>query len=165
MMKIDFDKRLTKGRWRKSIRERFEEKFERLEEADCWLWKGATGGRGYGAFSLEGRSHAASRVSWMLYRGEIPEGLDACHTCDTPLCVNPNHLFLGTDKDNHDDCVKKGRDIAGEKTYNAKLTESDVREIRSSTATIRSVAVQKGICPAQAWRIKHGERWKHVVGV
>lgn len=80
------------------------------KEGECWQWIGSCGGSyHYGQFYYKGKSHQAHRVSWEIKNGTIPDGLYACHTCDNTICVNPNHLFLGTAKDNHDDAVRKGR--------------------------------------------------------
>jgi hypothetical protein len=80
------------------------------KETSCWEWQGTKDGHGYGTFSLGGgKSEKASRFSWQYYNGEIPDGLFACHICDNPPCVNPNHLFLGTATDNMQDMIAKGR--------------------------------------------------------
>lgn len=83
----------------------------------CWLWQGSTRNKGYGAFvykkdgkSINGRSH---RYSYEIHRGEIPDKLFVLHDCDTPACVNPDHLFLGTNQDNVTDMMKKGRHVPG----------------------------------------------------
>lgn len=76
---------------------------------DCWPWLGTVGHHGYGRVSWNGRAHQAHRVSWMLTRGPIPVGMVICHSCDNPICVNPNHLWMGTQRDNVDDCKSKGR--------------------------------------------------------
>ena len=71
----------------------------------CWLYKGYRQTCGYGQLYVEGRRILAHRMSWIAHKGEIPAGMLVCHTCDTPRCVNPEHLFLGTHKDYSDDCV------------------------------------------------------------
>lgn len=80
-------------------------------ESGCWMWKGSVDGGGYGTISTcRGYAPAkAHRVSWEMRNGLIPQGMDICHRCDTPGCVNPEHLFLGSRKDNVHDCIRKGR--------------------------------------------------------
>ena len=80
-------------------------------ETGCWVWMGNTRGRGvkYGGIRVEMKTYSAHRVAWQEFCGEIPTGLRVCHSCDNPLCVNPHHLWLGTDEDNVRDCRNKGR--------------------------------------------------------
>jgi len=97
----------------------------------CWIWIGAKNKRGYGLFSFRNKkSITTHRVSYILYRGEIPEGKLICHTCDNPSCINPQHLWAGTTQQNTRDMVIKGRSLRGEKQNGAKLTEQDVIKIR-----------------------------------
>lgn len=101
----------------KSTLERFEAKVEIITESGCWIWIGGTRSDGYGQLSISGKTKVAHRVAYELYVGEIPEGMNVCHTCDVKSCVNPNHLFLGTQSDNMYDCVNKGRHPQTQKTH------------------------------------------------
>lgn len=89
--------------------QRFWAKVAAPNTAGCRLWIGCRNDAGYGFFRHERRVRVAHRLAWMLTRGEIPSGLLVCHSCDTPACCNPEHLFLGTNADNRRDCVAKGR--------------------------------------------------------
>lgn len=92
-----------------SLLERFEEKVEPVTESGCHIWMGCCTPKGYGQFRADGKTALAHRIAYELYRGPIPEGMCACHTCDNPSCVNPEHLSLGTPKDNTHDMLRKGR--------------------------------------------------------
>lgn len=99
--------------------ERFFKKIDKTKT--CWLWTaGLRGKSGYGAFKLNGKVIDAHRVSYEIHKGEIPKGMYVCHTCDNRKCVNPEHLFLGTAKDNHQNAVDKGRVIFGWNTEKLK---------------------------------------------
>jgi hypothetical protein len=96
----------------------------------CWLWTGPVGGHGYGHFSVERRQVRSHRMAWELSNGPIPSGMYVCHRCDVTLCVRPDHLFVGTHRDNNDDKVAKNRHTFGARMPWSKLTESEVLEIR-----------------------------------
>lgn len=110
----------------------------------------------------------ANRASWMIHYGPIPEGMLVCHHCDNPACVNPNHIFLGTQKDNMKDMIRKGRanKAIGSKTGNAKLTEDEVRQIvdlfLSGRCTRKEIAPIFGVSYSLIKQIIRGEVWKHV---
>jgi hypothetical protein len=94
-----------------SEKKRFEEKFKINQETGCWEWTASTT-KGYGTIKIRGAKKSAHRISYELYVGPIGS-LQVCHKCDNPICVNPKHLFLGTQKDNIHDMIAKGRDNFG----------------------------------------------------
>jgi len=89
--------------------ERFHEKYVINPDNGCWEWTATLDQSGYGLLGYEGSMKGAHRFSYKIYKGEIPKGLYVLHKCDNPPCVNPEHLFLGTQKDNMDDMYNKGR--------------------------------------------------------
>lgn len=80
-----------------------------IDENECWIWKGSRTSTGYGKAFWKEKSHPAHRISWKVFKGEIPKPMFVCHKCDVPLCCNPEHLFLGTHSDNMKDMYVKGR--------------------------------------------------------
>lgn len=114
MAKLDFTRpwisRTDKGRFKKgkTILERFESQIYYSIDG-CWYWTGSPNGSGYGSLEINYKSERAHRLSFKLFKGHIPEGLHVCHTCDNRICVNPDHLWLGTRQDNMDDMRRKGR--------------------------------------------------------
>ena len=98
------------NRYTGPLNDRFHKRYVVNPITGCWDWQGGAHSKGYGKISAEGRSLRASRVSWELHYPDKPIGeLCVCHTCDRPICVNPEHLFLGTHKDNAHDAFQKGR--------------------------------------------------------
>jgi hypothetical protein len=140
-----------------TVRERFESKFFAHPISDCWLWMAAMSGK-QPFFSCNGKPQLAYRVSWLLYRGEIPDGMDLCHRCDTPSCVNPSHLFAGTAKDNMADADNKGRIAWGRRLPQTRLNEKQVIEIRESHDNQCDLASRFGVSQSHISRIKTGAR-------
>jgi len=130
---------------------------------DCWEWIGRKSS-GYGYLWHEGKEVGAHRLSWMLHNGQIPEGMLICHTCDNRGCVNPDHLFLGTYKENTQDAVDKGRMSRGEKNGNSKLTKDQVVAIKKEWKAMEyknkaELARKYGVTDTQIGRIISGSRW------
>jgi hypothetical protein len=155
----------------RSLAERLAETSIPEPNSGCWLWLGALS-QGYGRLCISkcmsGRKHmaAAHRISWQVHRGPIPAGIDVCHKCDNPACVNPDHLFLGTRRDNMIDCKVKGRLKMPQKKYGAdhpgaKLTVDEVRSVRARRARGQCSAVARefGVSPRTVDRIWRGESW------
>lgn len=136
----------------------------------CWLWSGAPGSDGYGEIFINRKSlpkHIRThRVSWILHFGEIPDGLHILHRCDNPPCVNPKHLWLGTNKDNMSDMTIKGRRACGEKHGKSKITEKDVRRIRALYASgkylYRQLGKKFGLSLPATSLAARGITWAHV---
>lgn len=118
--------------------ERFEEKFVRRGPEDCWLWTASLDHAGYGRIGVGGRAgrpHKAQRIAYELYVGPIPAGVYVLHACDFPACVNPAHLYLGDQAVNLGDCKARGRTAFGERNGMAKLSDTEVADIRQRAAT------------------------------
>lgn len=135
----------------------------------CWLWSGKVNHNGYGAvakFLPDKILRGAHRVSYYLHNGIFDYSLHVCHKCDTPSCVNPDHLFLATKLENTMDMVRKGRASKGENCPNHKLTESNVIDIRKLYSdgghTIRSIAPIFGVDYSTIFNIVKRKTWKHV---
>jgi len=127
----------------------------------CWLWFRSCLPFGYGMLRLVGRRKAyAHRLSYELHVGPIPAGLHVLHRCDTPACVNPAHLWVGTCADNHADKVAKGRQPRGEAMYNAKLTEEQARFVLVSPLDGPRLAAMLGVSRACIHQIRTGRSWQ-----
>lgn len=144
--------------------DRFWASVDRRGERECWEWTGHTVS-GYGVLYIDGKSWKAHRYSYFLAHGECPAGLDVCHSCDNPPCVNPDHLFLGSEADNMRDMREKGRSARGERHPDAKLTNEAVtamRVLRSAGRTVRSLAAEYGVEESVASRAIAGRTWRHI---
>ncbi len=149
--------------------ERFWEKVTKSTKPDgCWLWtvKPKSKKSPYAAIKIRGKgSQMVHRFSYELHYGPIPDGLCVCHRCDTPLCIRPDHLFLGTLADNNSDMASKGRAARGEGHGWSKLTDAQVVEIRAlrkSGLLYREIGERFGITPENVGYIIRRVRWKHV---
>jgi hypothetical protein len=130
----------------------------------CWNWQRAKNNDGYGSIHIGGRTHLAHRKSYELYRGEIPDSALVCHACDNPCCINPSHLFLGSQTDNMRDMAAKNRGgrVYGIRHPRAKLTEKQIASIRSDGRSGYVIACEYGISKSNVYAIKAGQTWKHI---
>ena len=137
-------------------------------EADspCQMWEGAKVADGYGTKRIDGKFYRTHRLAWIMAFGEIPDGLHVLHHCDTPACLNPGHLFLGTHVENMADRSAKGRQPQGENQGRAKLSDEDVREMRAQWASggvsFSELSRRFGVSKASARRAVLGLTWKCV---
>lgn len=147
----------------------------------CWLWTASSRPKGYGAFAWtndEGHmiQTSAHRFSWELAHGPIPKGMCVLHRCDTPACVNPDHLWLGTLNDNNQDMCRKGRHVSGgtytkgkykrgEKHHNHKMTEHTVRQMRADRLigmSLMALSRKYGVGTHAVYKIVKRLAWKDV---
>ncbi len=148
-----------------TLGDRFAEKYTVEPFSACWLWTGAMRNDAYGALLVNRKWISAHRIAWELYRGAIPIGLHVCHSCDTPLCVNPAHLFVGTNSDNQVDKAKKGRAmrLKGEQHGRSKLTSEQVQAVRSSKENDAALGRFYGVRKGTIRKIRIGENWRHIL--
>ena len=129
-----------------------------VTETGCWEWTGQRDQDGYGRASRT----QAHRLMWRVVHGTAPGRLLVRHKCDNPPCVNPDHLELGTQQDNMDDCVRRGRSRQGVAHHKAILTDQQVQEIRSSNATARKLAIELNVSVYTIYDVRSGKNWSHV---
>jgi hypothetical protein len=144
---------------------RFARSIEPDPNSGCHLWTGSAELLGYGRIWDGEMMWYAHRFAWVQRHGPIPDGLFVCHRCDTPACVNVDHLFLGTAMDNIQDRTKKGRSARGSGNTKAKLTEADVIEIKRGSlrdVPVRDIAAMFGVRKWTIQKIINGQRWAHV---
>ena len=135
----------------------------------CWIWTEGRDGKGYGRMWADGKTMRTHRLSWMINRGDIPIGKHVLHNCkplaDNPACVNPAHLWLGTNADNVRDKVEKGRTAhtRGEKCGRHKVTEIQVREIGSRRGeNQRLLGLEYSLDKSTISKIMLGKTWRHL---
>lgn len=129
----------------------------------CWLWIGARQTDGYGTMGYKNKVYLAHRWVWQQFHGDIENKKYVCHTCDVPACVNPAHMFLGTQEDNMQDMVRKKRSAYGERSPKAKLSDVQVQEIRGLEGKLSRPKIAKmfGIANSQVWYIHHRMSRRH----
>lgn len=145
------------------IKKRFNEKVK-ISDTGCHEWIGTIQSNGYGRFSFLGKSIYAHRFSALLKFGILINNKDICHICDNRRCVNPEHLFIGTRKENMEDCKKKGRQAKGEK-LSKKLTDKKVKEIKiliSEKQNILEISKKYGVSKTAISQIKLNKSWRHI---
>lgn len=153
------------------VNERFADRFWAKVDptGECWEWMAHRNNHGYGQFTVQkGVFYTAHNVSYALTHGPIPAGMNICHRCDNPPCVNPDHLFIGTQSDNAHDMFAKGRAIRtrGTDRHNAVLTEDVVRAIRNAgryRGLIKDLSSEYGVSTTTIRAVRTGKKWRHVV--
>lgn len=138
-----------------------------VRSGDCLLWTGLKNKGGYGVLEVNRKSKLAHRVSYELYNGSIVDGLDVMHSCDVRNCVNPNHLSQGTRQDNVDDCLRKNRNVYGEKVKRSKLKESEVLDVLrlvDNGLPQRKIAKMYNVSVHAVWSVKTGRTWSRLTG-
>lgn len=147
-----------------TVEQRFWRKVSKTD--GCWIWIGSRDRKGYGRISINRAPFLASRVSWEIHNGQIPDGLCVLHHCDNPPCVRPDHLFLGTVADNSQDALNKGRVLRGERIFGSKLHVEDVKQIKQLLREGHhyqwEIADMFGVTRKAVGEIKLGNNWKHI---
>lgn len=166
----------------KTHQERFWAKVDMRSADECWMWLGGRDRYGYGTFCADGVRHTASHFAYEFQKEPVAHGLCVCHKCDTPLCCNPAHLWVGTHADNIHDRDKKGRTVKGDRHFsrthpellnpplgeehgNAKLTGKDIQEMklwRAEGLSNKRIAPLFSISNQHVSRIFTGKAWAHL---
>ncbi len=135
-------------------------------KSGCWIWQGCDLGKGYGGFWYKGKKYRAYRLAYEFAKGPIPKGKLICHSCDNPPCVNPEHLWAGTNKENLGDMKRKGRQAKGRDNGKVKLTIRQVKEIKAAEKKGKCnralFARRFGVTENAIYSIAIGRTWKHV---
>lgn len=135
-----------------------------VTECGCWIFMGYLNAYGYGQIgsSIVGRTRLVHRVSYEVFKGAIPPGLDVMHSCDTPCCINPDHLSVGDRKTNMQGMVARGRQLSGMKNPAARITDADVLAIRRSPMEGKKLARLMGISQSLVSLIRRRKIWRHI---
>ena len=141
------------------IKELLYSRIEINNKTGCYEWTRNINSRGYGQFWYKGKMHLAHRAMYEVHNNKIPKGLVIRHSCDNPKCCNPNHLIVGSHKENMKDMVDRKRQAKGINNGRSKITPEIVNEIRMSSDTQINLAKKFGISQSQVGRIKRGIHW------
>lgn len=128
----------------------------------CWNWTGTIDGYGYGVIDYSGKRYRAHVLALEFDGRPVGGGMVARHKCDNPKCVNPEHLEVGTQRQNVYDAIARGRFPRGERSGQSKLTENDVKEIRTSDGSNTQLSIKFGVTRQAIGRIRRGETWRHI---
>ena len=168
VMEIVSDRIMTNSEYLLKTISRFWSKVDRHGPDECWLWRGTRtvplkNGMRYGHFGTtengKTKNWRAHRLAWTLVNGKIPDDMVIMHTCDVPLCVNPNHLKCGTQRENLQDMQDKGRVAKGTEHGFSRFTEEQVREIRESTERPSVLAKRYDVHPTAITAIRTRKNW------
>jgi hypothetical protein len=149
-----------------SLKERFDSNYIKNNESGCWIWSSSLNHDGYGRIFFKGTRKMAHVVAFEIYREEVPAGMKVCHTCDVRCCVNPSHLFLGTQLDNVRDMITKGRANIpkGSMKKNSKIDEKTAILIKRGLVagvTPTKLAITLSVSRHIVFSIKNGKSWRH----
>jgi len=147
------------------LNERFEMQYIPVTESGCWIWVGSISKSGYGRIKVNKKTSAAHRVSYELHKEEIREGMYICHTCDNPSCVNPNHLYQGTAKQNTLDMLIRNRaaNRRNENHPNVKYSNELVMHIRNSNKTLKELEKETGIGEKYLWQLINKKKERRIL--
>jgi hypothetical protein len=134
----------------------------------CWIWRGDLNNRGYGKVMYRSGprrvSRGAHQLSYEMFKGPIPDDLCVLHTCDQKPCIQPVHLYIGTNGKNTQDALERGQHPIGERHGRTPLLEADVRMIRASDESHAELGRRYGVTPQSIAAIRYGKTWKHIGG-
>jgi len=155
-----------KGIFKMTLSERLEAKSVPVPECGCIIWVGGCSYYGYGEMNYNHKICNVHRLSWEIHKGKIPDGVHVLHKCDVPPCINSDHLYLGTAKDNANDRERRNRGnhvpLKGSLNGNSKLNEEDIFRIREDRRSQRKIAADYGVEKTTIGHIKQRKTWNHI---